>query len=75
MGLKNVKPEDLETASGLRRELAKLYCELRTGEVEAKDAFELANIAGKQIGLAKARVAYYALRSETPQINFLKDDS
>ncbi len=33
---------------------------------------ELANIAGKMIGSAKVQVEYYALRKESPRIDWLE---
>jgi hypothetical protein len=39
------------------------------------EAAELANLAGKMIGSAKVQVEYYALRKESPEIAFLKDDA
>jgi len=66
---------DISTATGLRLELAKLYAELKAGEVEDGAAAELANIAGKMISTAKTQVAYYALRKDIPNIKFLRDDS
>lgn len=66
---------DVNTATGLRRELAQLYADLRAGDVEDGDAAELANIAGKMISTAKTQVAYYALRKDIPNIKFLQDDT
>lgn len=70
-----VKASDISTATGLRLELAKLYAQLKDGEVEDTAAAELANIAGKMISTAKTQVAYYALRKDIPNIKFLQDDS
>lgn len=70
------KTLDISTASGLRKELANLYGQLKRGDVSDKDAAELTNIAGKMISTAKCQVAYYALRKEdVPNITFLQDDT
>lgn len=74
MSMKSGFNGDINSATCLRQELARLYKELKNGEVEEKDAAELTNIAGKMISTAKAQVAYYALRKDIPNIEFLKDD-
>lgn len=60
-------------ATDLRNELAAVFQELRSGNLKAKDAAELANLAGKMINSAKVQVEYYALRKETPSIAFLEE--
>ena len=65
----------MNTASELRNELAMVFQMLRAGEVSHHEAAELANLAGKMIASAKVQVEYYALRNESPEIDFLKDDS
>lgn len=54
-------------ASALRAELAKVFDELRAGEIEVKQASELANLAGKMISAAKVQVEYYGLLRKVPQ--------
>lgn len=63
------------SATKLRLRLAKTFEELSSGSLKAKEAKELANIAGKMINSAKVQVEYYALRKEAPIIEFLKDDT
>ena len=65
----------MNTASELRAELAKVFAQLKAGEIKPGEAAELANLAGKMIASAKVQVEYYALRKETPEIGFLKDDA
>lgn len=65
----------MNTASELRAELARVFFQLKSGEIKHSDAAELANLAGKIIASAKVQVEYAALRKEQPQITFLKDDS
>lgn len=48
---------------------------IKTGEIKPSEAAELANLAGKMIASAKVQVEYYALRKESPEIGFLKDDA
>ena len=65
----------MNTASELRDELAKVFAQLKAGEIKPGEAAELANLAGKMIASAKVQVEYYALRKESPEIGFLKDDA
>lgn len=55
----------------LSADLARLYGELRSGEVDIKLATELNNTAGKIISAHKVQLAYHALRDEKPSIPFL----
>ena len=64
----------MNTASELRAELAQVFAQLKAGEIKPSEAAELANLAGKMIAAAKVQVEYYALRKESPEIGFLKDD-
>ena len=45
---------------------------LKAGEIKPGEAAELANLAGKMIGSAKVQVEYYALRKESPRIEWLE---
>lgn len=64
----------MNTVNELRAELADVFQKLRAGEIKPGEAAELANLAGKMIASAKVQVEYYALRKESPDIAFLKDD-
>jgi hypothetical protein len=64
----------MKNANELRAALSKVFTDLQNGEIQAKDASELANIAGKMISSAKVQVEYYALRKESPEISFLRSD-
>ena len=64
----------MNTASELRAELARVFAQLKAGEIKPGEAAELANLAGKMIA-SKVQVEYYALRKEPPEIGFLKDDA
>jgi hypothetical protein len=55
----------------LRKELCKIFNDLRSGELAAKDAKEMNNAAGKIIGTLKVELEYAALRQERPEIEFL----
>ena len=48
--------------------LMDVFRQLRSGDMEAKDAMEINNTAGKVISAYKTRIAYHALRSEPPTI-------
>lgn len=63
----------MKTANDLRVALSDVFQQLRSGEIKAKEASELANVAGKMIGSAKVQVEYYALRKECPRIGFLEE--
>ena len=56
----------------LRAELAQTFAQLKAGEIKPSEAAELANLAGKMIGSAKVQVEYYALRKESPRIDWLE---
>lgn len=64
----------MKNATDLRAELAVVFESLKGGSINHKDAAELANLAGKMISSAKVQVEYYALRKESPQIDWLTDD-
>ena len=64
----------MKNANELRAALSKVFTDLQNGDIQAKDASELANIAGKMINSAKVQVEYYALRKESPEISFLRSD-
>jgi hypothetical protein len=55
----------------LRKELSKVFVELKEGTVQSKDASEMANLAGKMINSAKVQLEYHALRKDKPSIKFL----
>ena len=56
----------------LRKELAQTFAQLKAGEIKPSEAAELANLAGKMIGSAKVQVDYYALRKESPRIEWIE---
>lgn len=62
----------MKNAEELRAELAQTFAQLKAGEIKPSEAAELANIAGKMISSAKVQVEYYALRKETPRIEWLE---
>jgi len=61
----------MKNVSELRDHLSQVFAELRSGTINAKDAAELANIAGKLINSAKVQIEYHALRKDQPSIPFL----
>lgn len=61
----------MTTITNIRDELINVFNGLRDGTMEAKDAVEINNTAGKIISSAKVQLAYHALRSERPEIPFL----
>lgn len=61
----------MTTITDIREDLIAVFNKLRDGTMEAKDAFEINNTAGKIISSAKVQLAYAALRGEQPDIPFL----
>ena len=64
----------MKTVTTLRNELSEVFDKLNLGLIKPKEAGELANVAGKMINSAKVQLEYYALRKETPTIEFLKGE-
>lgn len=62
----------MTTITDIRNDLVNVFNRLRDGTMEAKDAVEINNTAGKIIASAKVQLAYAALRGEQPDIPFLK---
>lgn len=62
----------MTTITDIREDLIAVFNKLRDGTMEAKDAFEINNTAGKIISSAKVQLAYAALRGEKPDIPFLQ---
>lgn len=65
----------MTSITDIRNDLINIFNGLRDGTIEAKDAFEINNTAGKIISSAKVQLAYAALRGERPDIEFLKSPS
>ena len=62
----------MKNVSELRNELSAVYKDLRGGEVDAKVAKELANLAGKMINSAKIQIDYHTMRGDkAAKINFV----
>lgn len=61
----------MTTITDIREQLIEVFNGLRDGSMEAKDAVEVNNTAGKIISTAKVQIAYHALRGEMPEIPFL----
>jgi 5-formyltetrahydrofolate cyclo-ligase len=62
----------VKNAEELRAELSQTFAQLKAGEIKPNEAAELANLAGKMIASAKVQVEYYALRKESPRIDWLE---
>lgn len=61
----------MKNVEELRMKLAAVFTDLQGGKIKPGEASELANLAGKMINSAKVQVEYYALRKESPNIDFL----
>tara|TARA_R110002051_G_scaffold22502_4_gene58170 strand:- start:2329 stop:2634 length:306 start_codon:yes stop_codon:yes gene_type:complete len=61
----------MTTISDINAGLVEVFEALRNGTMEAKDAVEINNTAGKIIAANKVQIAYHALREEAPDIPFL----
>ena len=59
------------TINEIRDSLIDVFNKLKSGELDAKEAVEINNTAGKIISSAKVQLAYHALRGESPNIAFL----
>ncbi len=64
----------MKNVNELRNELAQVFEGLRNGSIKPGEAAEISNVAGKMINSAKVQIEYYALRKESPTINFLVSD-
>lgn len=65
----------MTTITDIRNDLVNVFNKLRDGTMEAKDAVEINNTAGKIISSVKVQLAYAALRGEQPEIAFLMGDA
>ncbi|MRW88849.1 hypothetical protein GJ699_02500 [Duganella sp. FT80W] len=65
----------MTTITDIRNDLIKVFNGLKDGTMEAKEAVEINNTAGKIISSAKVQLAYAALRGERPEIDFLKSST
>lgn len=61
----------MTTITDIRNDLIRVFNGLRDGTIDAHEAFEINNTAGKIISSAKVQLAYHALRGERPNIEFL----
>lgn len=61
----------MTTITDIRNDLVNVFNKLRDGTMEAKEAVEINNTAGKIISSIKVQLAYSALRGEQPDIPFL----
>lgn len=62
------------TVTDVRNDLLNVFAGLRDHTMDAKDAVEINNTAGKIIASAKIQLAYHALRGEAPNIPFLDSE-
>ena len=63
----------MKNVNDLRTELGEVFTQLKAGDIKAKDAKELANLAGKMINSAKVELDYHAMRKdEQAKIPFLE---
>ena len=62
----------MKNVNELRDHLSQVFTDLKSGAIKHTDAGELANLAGKMINSAKVQIEYYALRKESPKIEFLE---
>lgn len=62
---------EAKNIEGVLSHLLVVFNGLRGGTIEAKDAVEINNTAGKIISACKVQLAYHAMRGERPEIEFL----
>ena len=65
----------MTTISDIRDDLIGVFNGLRDGTMEIKEASEINNTAGKIINTAKVQLAYFALRGDRPNLDFLEGGS
>lgn len=63
----------MRNVTELREQLAALYGDIRSGDVDISKAQAMNNAAGKIIGTLKVQLDYAALRKELPTIQFLDE--
>lgn len=63
----------MKNAKTMREELAKLYEQVKSKEVDRRDAKEMTNICSKMINSALVQVRYYHEQKEIPNIEFLNE--
>lgn len=63
--------QEATSITGIRDHLLDVFNSLRNGTMDAKDAVEINNTAGKIISSLKVQLAYHAMRQERPEIEFL----
>ena len=61
----------MKNITELRDELAAVFIGLKTGTLEAKQAVEMNNAAGKIINTVKVQLEYAHMRKEAPNIPFM----
>jgi len=61
----------INNINDLREQLCELFDRLGVGSMDAKQAKEINNAAGKIIGTVKVQLEYSELRDEKPDIDFL----
>jgi hypothetical protein len=61
----------MKNITELRTQLAQVFNDLRTGDVEVKTASELNNCAGKIINSLKVELEYNAMTDKNRKIKFL----
>lgn len=66
-----IKELNATNITEVRAHLLDVFNGLRNGSMEAKDAVEINNPAGKVISTVKVQLAYHAMRQERPEIEFL----
>jgi len=64
----------MKNVNELRKNLSGIFEQLQNKSISTSEAAELANLAGKMISSAKVQIEYYALRKESPVINFLTSE-
>lgn len=64
----------MKNITEVRTELAKVFEELKSGQIKSADAKELNNCAGKIINSLKVELEYATLRKVAPEIKFLDSE-
>ena len=63
----------MKNVTQLRKELAEVFADLKSGKLAPATATEMNNAAGKMIATAKLQLEHATLSKQTPNIEWLKE--
>lgn len=66
------KPKRINNLTELRDNLADVYSQVQSGDIETEQAKSLSSLAGKMIFSVRTQMEYQVARGEKPTIGFMK---